>query len=593
MMKYLIVSLFLFYSYALTAQSFFIEAESFADKGGWSVDPQFVEQMGSPYLLAHGYGEPVANAKAKVKSKKGKYHVWARTKNWAPGNWEAPGTFQLVVNSQLLDNKLGLHPEWNWEYAGYCKLNSIKASLELQDLTGFEGRCDAIFFSTDKVAPPNDAEELAAFRNVHLRQTDIPEKQKTYDLVVVGGGIAGCAASIAAAEQGLKVALIHDRPLLGGNASSEIRVHTLGIYGHFERILKMLDTEHYPNGDPEAIKDQEKRQNNMENIDNIDLYLNWCAYAADTEDDVIKTVDARHTSSGEQLRFTAPYFADCTGDGWIGYWAGAEYMYGRESVNKYGEEWEKHGELWSPEEPDNYVMGSSILWRTFKDENPYKFHEVPWAMEVVNDFAANKGTWHWEYSSNDLNQVDDAEAIRDHVLKGIYGAFYNEKQKPGNDNLKFEWISYLLGKRESRRLVGDHIYTLNDARNNVKFPDSVVVEEREVDVHYQQNLLDPDQPDFLSEALFYKVDRYYVPYRSLYSKNISNLFMAGRNFSCSHIGLGGPRVMRTTGQMGAAVGYAASMCKKYRATPRDIYMKHLSEYMNLILTQKTVSLNVE
>ncbi|MCK5368519.1 MAG: FAD-dependent oxidoreductase, partial [Cyclobacteriaceae bacterium] len=169
----------------------------------------------------------------------------------------------------------------------------------------------------------------------------------------------------------------------------------------------------------------------------------------------------------------------------------------------------------------------------------------------------------------------------------------NEKQKSGNEKLKLEWVSYLLGKRESRRLVGDHIYTLNDSRNSVKFPDSVVVEEREIDVHYQQNLLDPSKPDFLSEALFYRVDRYYVPYRSLYSKNITNLFMAGRNFSCSHIGLGGPRVMRTTGQMGAAVGYAASLCKKYNVDPRAIYKEYLSEYMDLILTQKTVSYNVE
>jgi hypothetical protein len=331
----------------------------------------------------------------------------------------------------------------------------------------------------------------------------------------------------------------------------------------------------------------------MEKIVNIDLFLNWRAYGTNMDGQEIISVDARETSSGEQMRFSAPYFVDCTGDGWIGYWAGAEYMYGRESVNQYGEAWEKHGELWSPEEPDNFVMGSSILWRSFEDEEASTFPEVPWAMKSVNDFSAKKGEWQWEYSNNDLNQVDDGEAIRDHLLKGIYGAFYNVKQKPGNEKLKLEWVSYLLGKRESRRLVGDHIYTLNDSRNSVKFPDSVVVEEREIDVHYQQNLLDPSKPDFLSEALFYKVDRYYVPYRSLYSKNITNLFMAGRNFSCSHIGLGGPRVMRTTGQMGAAVGYAASLCKKYNVDPRAIYQKYLNEYMNLILTQKTVSLNVE
>ena len=112
------------------------------------------------------------------------------------------------------------------------------------------------------------------------------------------------------------------------------------------------------------------------------------------------------------------------------------------------------------------------------------------------------------------------------------------------------------------------------------------MEEREVDVHYQQVLVDEEKPDFLSKALFYKTERYYIPYRSLYSKNIDNLYMAGRNFSASHIGLGGPRVMRTTGQMGAAVGFAAALCNKYNINPREVYTDHLEEYMNLIESQK-------
>lgn len=277
-------------------------------------------------------------------------------------------------------------------------------------------------------------------------------------------------------------------------------------------------------------------------------------------------------------------FVDCTGDGWIGFWAGAEFMYGRESVSTYGEEWEKHGELWSPDKADQFVMGSSLLWRSQKYNTAIPFPEVPWALDVAGNHSAANGEWQWEFSRNDLHQIDDAEVIRDHMLKAIYGSFYNEKQKSGNDNLALKWVSYLVGKRESRRLVGDHIFTLNDARNNVKFPDSVVVETREVDVHYQQNLKDPNKSDFLSTALFYNVDRYYVPYRSLYSKNIDNLFMAGRCFSCSHIGLGGPRVMRTTGQMGAAVGYASALCTLYNISPREVFQKHLDEYMKIILS---------
>ncbi len=143
-----------------------------------------------------------------------------------------------------------------------------------------------------------------------------------------------------------------------------------------------------------------------------------------------------------------------------------------------------------------------------------------------------------------------------------------------------------MGKRESRRLVGDHIFTFKDVTEQVKFPDAVVQEKREIDVHFQQNLQDEKKPDFLSTALFYKTPMYYIPYRSLYSKNIVNLFMAGRCLSCSHVGLGGPRVMRTTGQMGAAVGFAASLCKKYQVNPRDIYRQHLPEYLELIESQQ-------
>ena len=175
---------------------------------------------------------------------------------------------------------------------------------------------------------------------------------------------------------------------------------------------------------------------------------------------------------------------------------------------------------------------------------------------------------------------------RKYADKGNYGSLDNTKRQQKADSLQLKWVSYLVGKRESRRLTGDYIYTFNDEKNATEFEDAVVFEKRSVDVHFQVNLLDQAKPDFLSEAMFYKTKQYNIPYRTLYSKNISNLFMAGRNFSCSHIGLGGPRVMRTTGQMGAAVGLAASICKKYNANPRDVYQSHLKEYLGLIESQK-------
>ncbi len=587
MRLFLLFTSCLLLNFHLNAQDVLVEAESFDNPGGWVVDPQFVQQMGSPYLMAHGMGKPVGNAKTEIKFEKpGLYHVWVRTQNWAPGQWEAPGRFQLKVNDSILEKKLGTRSGWGWQYAGDTKIRKGKTYLELIDQTGFNGRCDAIYFSTSMEEPPSSLKKLETWRKSITTESNMPKEMKTYDLVVVGGGLAGCAASIAAAEQGLFVALIHDRPFLGGNASQEIRVHTLGVYGNFERILKKIDTEHYPNGSSDAKMDQQKRDNNVKSYKNIDLFLNYRAFDAVAENNIIKHVDARHTSSGERIRFIAPRFVDSTGDGWIGFWAGAEFSYGRESADTYGEAWEEHGELWSPKEADNAVMGSSVLWGSKESDTNQKFPEVPWALPISKNHSEVNGEWQWEFSRNDLNQIDDAEEIRDHMLRAIYGSFYTAKQNPKNANRTLEWVSYLVGKRESRRLVGDHIFTFNDAKEGRKFPDGVVIEIREVDVHYQTVLEDERNPDFISEALFYKTPEYYIPYRSLYSKNINNLFMAGRNFSCSHAGLGGPRVMRTAGQMGAAVGFAASLCKKYDVNPRDIYTGYLDEYLDLIEQQK-------
>ncbi len=587
-MKKNLLLVFLLFSaiqlFGVTSKQLLVEAESFQKTGGWVIDPQFVFQMGSPYLLAHGMGKPVENASTTVLfPATGTYHIWVRTKNWVPGNWEAPGRFQLIVNGKLIDTILGTKEGWNWQYAGELPIQKTLSTIELKDLTGFEGRCDAIYFSTLKVEPPSEPAKLDEWRKRVLGMSQKPASTNHFDLVVVGGGLAGCGAAIAAAEQGLNVALLHDRPVLGGNASGEIRVHPEGITGYADRIVSQLNgSSKWLNGSPEALKDDGRRMANVQKFKNITLYLNYKAYDAHAENGKINWVDAKQTASGETKRFTAPIFVDCTGDGWIGYWAKAEYMYGREDSSKFGESWPKYGDLWSSGKADNRVMGASVLWRSRKATEKTTFPEVPWALEVAKGLSAVNGTWEWEYSDNNLNQVEDAELIRDHLLRGIYGAFYNAKKDPANSILELEWVAFICGKRESRRLVGDYVYTFNDEKYSHKFPDAVVVEKRDVDVHFQQVLKDVSKPDFLSVAMFYKVDYYYIPYRSLYSKNISNLLMAGRCFSCSHIGLGGPRVMNTTGQMGVAVGYAASLCKKYKTDPRGVYMDHIDELRKLI-----------
>ena len=582
-----LLPLFLLFSALVQAKSphqLLLEAERFQNKGGWVVDPQFEVQMGSPYLLAHGMGKPVENAVTKVQFPgTGSYHAWVRTKNWVPGNWQAPGRFQLVVNGLVLPELLGTQDGWNWQYAGEVVVDQLESTIELHDLTGFEGRCDAIWFSTQKEAPPAAANQLAAWRTKMLESKSKPVSANQFDLVVVGGGIAGCTAAMAAAEQGLQVALVHDRPVLGGNASGEVRVHTEGITGYADRFISQINTSvWYENGSPDALRDDARRHAAMAKYPNITLYLNYKAFQVGSSSNQIKWVDARHTSTGETKRFKAPLFVDCTGDGWIGFWAKADYFYGREDSSKYGESWDKYGKLWSSDQSDNRVMGASLLWRSSNSSSPAAFRAVPWAVPVAKGHSATKGVWQWEYSDNNLNQIDDAEQIRDHLLRAIYGSFYNAKQLPGNENLELEWVSYVSGKRESRRLVGDYIYTFKDEKLMRKFPDIVAVESRSVDVHLQEVEKDPKRPDFLSEAMFYKVEKYYIPFRTLYSRNISNLMMAGRCFSCSHVGLGGPRVMNTTGQMGVAVGYAAALCKKYKTIPRGIFNNHMPELQKLI-----------
>jgi len=587
MKKNLVVALLLFsviQLFGAGTNQLFVEAESFQNKGGWVIDPQYVFQMGSPYLLAHGMGKPVGNASTKVQfPASGKYYIWVRTKNWLPGNWDAPGRFQLIVNDKTIETVLGTQTGWTWQYAGVVSVSKLDATIELKDLTGFEGRCDAIYFNTVKTEPPSEPVKLAEWRKAMTGEPLKPTTTTEYDLVIVGGGLAGCGAAIAAAEQGLNVAIIHDRPILGGNASGEIRVHPEGITGYADRIVSQLNgSSKWLNGSPEALKDDERRMSNVQKYKNITLYLNFKACDAHSVDSKIQWVDAKQTATGETKRFIAPIFVDCTGDGWIGYWSRAEYMYGREDSTKFGESWPKYGDLWSSGKADNRVMGASVLWRSRKAAEKTTFPGVPWALEAAKGLSAVNGTWEWEYSDNNLNQIDDAEQIRDHLLCGIYGSFYNAKKDPANSNLELEWVAFICGKRESRRLVGDYIYTFNDEKYSRKFPDAVVIEKRDVDVHYQQVVKDASKPDFLSVAMFYKVDYYYIPYRSLYSKNISNLLMAGRCFSCSHIGLGGPRVMNTTGQMGVAVGYAASLCKKYKTDPRGVYAHHIEELRKLI-----------
>lgn len=563
-----------------------LEAASFTEVGGWKLDTQHYQQMGGCYLLAHGMGKPVANATTTVKiPQAGEWNVWVRTRNWCPGDWQAPGRFKVLVDGVPLKPEFGAEGKpWHWQKGGTVNIASPgEIKVELQDLTGFDGRCNAIYFSKEASPglPNEDLVGLVAWKDRLGGRAGTGIEEQRFDVVIVGGGISGCAAALAAKLRGLKVALIQDRPLFGGNASQEIRVHTIGIAGKGAAILKTIDTPHYPNGHADAIEAQKKREATMA-ASEVDLFAHHTAIGLEKIGDRIASVEAREVTTGIIRRFRAPIFIDATGDGWLGYWAGAEHRYGREAHSEFGEAWDKHGDLWSPEKPDNRVMGSSVLWNSQKTDEPSSFPDVPWAMPVAKKHSAINGEWYWEYSDNDLNQVDDAEQIRDHVLRAIYGSFANAKKDPKNAKVALKWVAYVAGKRESRRLMGDYVYTMRDMIERREFDDAVVEEVRDVDSHYQRALTGSPST-FLSKALFHDTGgTYYIPFRSLYSKNISNLMMAGRCFSCSHIGLCGPRVMKTCGQMGIATGYAAALCGQYRVTPREVGKKHIKELREMI-----------
>lgn len=547
-------------SKSLFAQPIVIEAEHFSSPGGWKIDTQFVEQMGSVYMLAHGLGTPVEDATTTfIATQASTRHLWARTRNWVAGytNEQAPGRFQIIINGTTQAVEFGAtRADWHWQYGGVCSLVSGENRLALHDLTGFDGRCDAIVFTETAEPPPAEKEALAAWRLAATGTSLIPDDVATYDLVVVGGGMGGCAAALAAARSGLHVALVQDRPVFGGNASQEIRVKTEGEL-RYSIVNELRNTQ--PNGASQTIADDAQRLSVLQAEPTLTLYSGWRAYQVSTHQNAIQTVDIRKIDTPEQKRLHATLFADCTGDAWIGYWAGADYRMGREAQSEYNESL-------APLQADAMTMGNTLMWSTKTNASPSAFPTLlPWTTNVAGTAAMTSGGWDWEYGMS-KDTIENGEEIRDHLLRAIYGNFANAKKLGANANRSFDWVPYVAGKRESRRLLGDHVLTQNDMVNGQYFEDAVLTTDWGIDLHFETST--SYKSSFNKTEI---VSPCYLPYRTLYSRNIRNLFMAGRNFSCTHVGLGSPRVMNTVGQMGVVVGYAAAICVQQACTPRDVY----------------------
>lgn len=589
------IFLFLFYLLSVKASQaadLLVEAENFNTKGGWVVDQQFMDLMGSPYLLAHGLGTPVDDAVTEVTfPEKGTYHVYVRTYNWT-SPWktgEGAGKFSLSVGKKRLPSVLGSQGNtWMWQKAGEISVKHLKTTITLHDQTGFDGRCDAIYFTTEENRlPPSDIKKLDAFRRKALSlPAEVPVAGE-YDLVVVGAGIAGMSAAVSAARLGCKVALINDRPVIGGNNSSEIRVHLggrieVGPYKELGGLQKEFGPENGGNAQPAENYEDRKKMDWISREKNITLFLNYRAFAVEKENDKIVSVTAKHIENSHELKFKAPLFADCTGDGTIGFLAGADYRMGREGRDEFGESI-------APEQADKMTMGASVQWYSIDNGKPCSFPEFNYGVTFDEESCENvtMGEWTWETGMN-YDQIYDFERIRDYGMLVVYSnwSFLKNhlKENEAYKNRKLGWVAYIAGKRESRRLMGDYILKEDDLTKNVFHEDASFTTTWSIDLHWP----DPENSKHFPGNEFKAVTKhiliypYAAPYRCLYSRNINNLFMAGRNISVTHVALGTTRVMRTTGMMGEVVGMAASLCKKHATTPRGIYQSYLNELKQLM-----------
>jgi len=415
-----------------------------------------------------------------------------------------------------------------------------------------------------------------------------PEEAGQFDFVIVGGGLAGVSAAICAARLGPSVALIQDRPVLGGNSSPEVGVRTLlgksdvGPYLRNADVLNEIDGLRplkLAAGDPPR---GERVLAIVQAEPNIRLFLDTHVFAVEKDGDRVAAVTGKNVRTSREVRFAAPLFADCTGDGTVGYLAGADWRQGREARAETGESL-------APEKADERVLGSTNHWRACDTGAPSPFPECPWAIQFTDNTArkATRSDWDWE-SGMGRDTVAEAELIRDHNFRAIYGnwAFLknHSTDKAKYENWRLERVNYVTGKRESRRLLGDVILQQQDLVEQRPYPDACVTATWTIDLHYPdpENSTAYPGEEFIAKFDMTHIQPYTFPFRCLYSRNVTNLLMAGRNISVTHVALGSVRVQRTTAMMGAVIGRAAYLCKSHNTTPRGLYEKYLQEFLDLL-----------
>ncbi len=416
--------------------------------------------------------------------------------------------------------------------------------------------------------------------------TPFEEEVTEVDFCVVGGGLSGMLAAIAAARHGAKVALMQDRPVLGGNASSEIRMWVGGAHGRDMRetgIIEelMLDNHFYNPGRNPSVWDS-ILYGAVRYQPGVKLILNCSCNKAEMDGRRIVSVTGWQTTTQKWQTVKARLFADCSGDSVLAPLSGADWPMGREARAEFGEDIE-------PEAADNHTMGLSCLVQARETTEPQPFVPPPWANKyetdaditrVFKNFRAG-GNWWWLELGGMQNALADTEEIRDELLKVVFGLWdhYKNKGDHGAANWKLDWVGSLPGKRETRRYLGDRIMTQNDIRAEGRFDDVVAYGGWSMDDHNPKGFGTREPPTIFHPA----PSPYGISYRSLYSRNVENLFCAGRNISVSHAALSSTRVMATCAIIGQAVGTAASIAVREQTTPRGVAEKYVRELQQTLL----------